>query len=49
MTLVDGLARLLAGDEVPTPVALPPGVTIRASRLLPSREVSTVMNSSKTA
>lgn len=36
MTLVDGLARLLAGDEVPAPVALPPGVTVRASRLVTS-------------
>jgi Domain of unknown function (DUF4157) len=36
MTLADGLARLVSGDEVPSPVALPAGVSLRTSRLVTS-------------
>lgn len=36
MSVVDGLARLMSGDEVPSPVALPPGVSLRASRAIPA-------------
>ncbi len=34
--IVDGIVRLVAGDEVACPVALPPRVVVRASRLIPA-------------
>lgn len=34
--VVDGLARLMAGDDVVSPVALPAGVALRTSRFIPA-------------
>lgn len=34
--IVNGAARLLGGRRMPAPVPLPPGVTVRTSRLVPA-------------
>ena len=36
MAIAGGLARLLGGDDVASPVPLPEGVTLRSSRLIPA-------------